>query len=288
MGSAVPSSLLYAPLTVRLHDPENIYFDWQLNSRPVSATPKRRMLDEFLRLAAASPEMIVDFAKQWGLLEVDVDRMQSLEAFTKGLEPIATWRTLSQRANAILTIAIAIRGGSTGSVESWNCLAPSHFQPTTLESPIMKSLDMARNTLVQYVNFWMNVGMVGTRLTWIEDEEGYGRFGTKVTYGPRCQLVGALGLQLALVLSDSDALFTCGGCGILFIRPRHKARPAVSRSNYCDACRGQKISSRKADLRRKQKRTQARNMHAEGIDLMTIAKTLKSKSETIERWIHKR
>src|ERR1019366_7449547 len=109
LGRPVPSGQILVPGQVRV---EGDAIHWELAGHAKFREPSRSMLNEFIGLHQAdSPEVILRFARQWGVLALTGGKAPRPcgEAMPEGIEPIEAWRYFSRRASAVLNIAAALK-----------------------------------------------------------------------------------------------------------------------------------------------------------------------------------
>lgn len=201
------------------------------------------MLLGFCRLSEASPEIILGYARKWGVLRIcehglpcthqaplflDLgDRAKLLHSSCQALEdrnfggwwePLDSWRKLSRRARFILILAQDIHQKSG--------------------NPSMKR----RITLANQVNAWLEIGGVSLSLDWDTQEPRIDLSGSG--------LFGSLAMQILLTVSRTDGLGFCSACGEPYM-PKNQPNP--NRRSYCPICRRKKIPRRDAarDYRRR-------------------------------------
>src|SRR5260370_42214777 len=102
---------------------------------------------------------------------------------------------------------------------------------------------------------------------------------TEIDFGSR--LFAVLALQLLLTVADADGLYNCDGCKLPYARPRQLKRPKPGQSNFCPQC-GRQAALRHADLRRKSRMRQARQLYGEGMSVVGIAHPLKATPSTVD------
>jgi hypothetical protein len=149
------------------------------------------------------------------------------------------------------------------------------------------SIENLRETIAAEIGHWLDCWKKDTKsgvsdfaLRWIDD---HGRWELRMDY--HGLLFAAIALQLALVVADVDSLFTCSGCGIPYIRPRHRKRPKTGWANYCDRCAMDGVATRRATETYRKKRSQAVRLRSGGASIPEIAEQLNAESSRVRRWV---
>jgi hypothetical protein len=238
---------------------DDIRQDPMLGSYEYTWVPVRRgLLDQFTRLHEASDATILRFARRWGglfICEHGLPNSHSPDSIPFGLhdgcsplgwgghswwEPIEAWKALSERAYAMLRIAIALRDKGMGPLSDWELLAKS---PESRAREVPGNIRRAWFYLSLHLEQWLMIGQVGPKVhAWRES-------GIAIRLGGR-HLFGAIGYLLALACSGSTGLAVCSFCKALH---RTKRRPALGRRTYCGPCRaaGRPLLDAKRDSRRR-------------------------------------
>jgi hypothetical protein len=263
--------------------------------------PDREMLTRFAQLWNETPQSILRFARKWGGLKIDKrGRPANPIGSFERRESIWDWKYYSRRAHAVLNIAANLRLGKLGAIEDWvalhglvshsgDFLADLHrFGPFMLEGfvgtryPLVlrkgfkRSIADEKYILSLEATVWLRLG----RVTFVVGVEPAG-WNLEVDYGG-CML-GAVALQIALVLADASSLYKCSGCNEHYIRK--KKAPKRGQSNYCDKC-GRRKALQRADQTRRGKMAAARRLsRVDGVSISEIAKRLNSRPTTIRRWV---
>lgn len=219
------------------------------------------LLNKFIRLDKASPEEILRFAQQWGVLGLckhfvpythflyDIDKDQvvrcKLLEFDTGQhwEPVERWRYFARRARAILRVASRLNQNKQGYFKDWQVLNP------TLSRPLNKLGGMyllEKTTLAEKIEYWLDYGNVRPQFTWPGDKP-------LISFG--CNVLGLITCHIMFAVSRSGGIAICRGCGYPYSPIK---RPKTNQRNYCKSC-GKKASSRdsQADRRKRLKRKNA-------------------------------
>jgi hypothetical protein len=106
-------------------------------------------------------------------------------------------------------------------------------------------------------------------------------------------LLSALAMQL-MQTAARRSVHLCSECREPFVRhggsggSATERKPRADRDEFCDACRERGAIGRRADARRREKKTRARQMYARGTDARTIAEKVGVRDPgTIELWAEK-
>lgn len=254
------SSAVIVPTSVEL---ENKGLRWQV-VYPLRYKPTGKgLLEDFVKLGDVSAEAIRDYARRWGVLEIckhgyprshnsaTWPRSWALPAsceplefhygqtksgghYEKGWEPIERWWHFAQQARAILNIAAKLNSQSTHVSEGWTLLYQEYEEE--FHKPLRpENSEDIRRLLSFAVNDWLQLGGVRPQFVWKEPAP-------KLEVGGPT-LFGHLAVQLALVVSRTEAMVFCSRCGIPYLPSR---QPNRNRRNFCDTCRDNKIPERLA------------------------------------------
>jgi hypothetical protein len=311
LGRPVPSGHILVPGQIWL---EGDAIRWKLAGHAKSRQPSRAMLTEFVALHQANPEMILRFARDWGVLMLTGGKTPRPcgEAMAEGVEPIEAWQYFSRRAAAVLNIAAALKDGKLGDLTDWGVLAALKSGSEAADKASLKvaidrhkyglgflsdiprgterrsAIDQGRDLLAQEIGQWLGFwkagrmrGLSDFSLRWSSNAQ---KWELQIEY--QGYLFAALALQLTLVVAEADSLYTCSACGLPYIRT--KKRPKVGWANYCDACIARGIGARRAVESYRKRKIEARRLAAEGVPLAEIAAKVNSDPETVKGWLRKR
>ena len=215
----------------------------------------RGILEGFLKLAEASPDTIVRYAKRNGVLllchhgypashnpgqepvahhpeGVDLSRVDHCGPCF--IEPLKHWRTYSSKAKTLLSIASQIHRDIRPEDKLWGVLGRDRPGEKFSEAEL----------LAAKINYWIRIGGVCPQLEWDQanrarvEVQGYGLF-------------GALARQLLFAISRIKALAFCSGCGLPFQPTR---RPVENQRSWCPECKRRKVDrcQAEADYRARQ------------------------------------
>lgn len=204
------------------------------------------MLDRFVRLANAEAPEILDFAREWGPLQIcehefpashNPERIgmppgcfpQVIKNATHKYiywEPLERWRLFSRVAGALRRIAIKIHQGETGEPIDWTIVR-------RVAAPVQ--VEHGRRLLADLVNMWLEIGDVRPQMEWRESQPSIAvGVGSLMASIDATGTFGALAVQLLLSVVPSTGLYTCSNCGSTFTR--EKPRPAAGRRRFCPVC----------------------------------------------------
>ncbi len=224
----------------------------------------------------ATSEAIVAFADRYGLLGGSVEREVSVigsdTAFVGTGEPVDAWLSAIEDMRRVVQEWDRARANAPFGPPRWQ--VPERVPPGRGLSLLQKSEAILgsqwRPDLLPNVQRTLNANLAretGARMLW-SSEEGRLRLHLRPA-----SLLGALWLQLAQAIDGDRHYRRCRVCASWF-----ELRPDRARTNraYCsDACRFKAYRGRQA---------RARELHAEGQDMETIARELGSDVETIRKW----
>lgn len=232
--------------------------------RRVDAQPPKTLLSDFMRLADASDEQILDFAAEQGLLLIcdhTIPSMHNPPDFPDssmvqggngcvpmgwaavddrfvGREPLSFWRWLTAEAKGIVGVADRLRAKKKGSAEHWKPIDLSGDLTLDREDdafPWKMTLSDQRGALSRVLLDWQRWGDVRPSLEWQGGQP-------KVTIGSD-GLFGALAVQLVLRVAGTERMTTCSECDQPYNPPRP---PRKGERNFCDVCRADGAPQRHA------------------------------------------
>lgn len=271
LGRPIPSGHVLIPGNIWLDGHElNWHLSPNVRFHPRSRTPSPKLLNEFVKLWKA-PDRILPFAKKHGVLWENAHDVEAREHLSE-------WCRLSRKVSALLKIGAQLELGNTRiDRDEW-------MEVGLFETRYLDQLTAPRNARAQLrleiSREWLP--NCGFSMRWNRERA---RFELEIDY--RGAMMNAVGMQLALTISNSDSLYICSGCGEPYARSRDKRRPKPGESNFCDNC-GTEAALRQADKRRKAKVAKARQLHTEGVVVEEIAKQLDAKITSVRRWVQGR
>lgn len=271
LGKPIPPGHVLIPGKIWLDEHE--FLNWHLGPDvrfpPRTCTPSPKLLNDFAKLWQA-PGRILPFAQKYGVLWRDTHDVEARER-------LSDWCRVSRQVFALLKIGAQLEVGDKSTDRNeWKYVGL--FEERQLHELAAPSKARAQLRL-EISRTWLDCGF---SMRW---NQGRARFELEIDY--RGAMMNALGLQLALTISNSDSLYICSGCGGPYARSRDKRRPKPGESNFCDNC-GTAEALRQADKRRKAKLARARKLYSEGIAAKEIAKQLDAKVTSVRRWVQKR
>lgn len=233
--------------------------------------PGPKLVERFIDLADAPDTVVVQFASNWGVLNLcqhlaphghahwfwparytpqgtnsyegvslDVEPCEGTFLKRRGrgarFEPVEAWRMWARRAQRLLDLAALIHQEQQApAAQWWEALKPYNENPKLwLPGFPPVGLRASRAALAELLNWWLAIDRVGTYIVW----EGSA---PRLTHGGD-GLFAAVALQLVLAATRTDALAICSGCGLTFLPTR---RPGAARRCYCPSC-GRRVAERDA------------------------------------------
>jgi hypothetical protein len=310
LGKRVPSGFIGVPGSVSI-SPDGERLEFHFDAATKFKKPNRAMLNRFVRLHESTPNSVYRFARTWGVLAAPNGRPCEPGCF-KGSEPISAWTYFSRRACGLLSLAAAMRLGKFGSGEQWEAIGRVVARPGEDYSRHLDAQSEAAGEHGMGVGVWDDraegisrrerlrqmtgairfeletwMDLAGVRLGVSADRDG--RFDLSVQYGRgACGgfLFAAIALQLTLAVAGADSLFFCDGCHLPYVRCRERKSPGHGRANFCEECGCDDAAARRmADARRRVRVAEAKQLAAGGMPVKKIALRLKTKSETVLRWL---
>jgi len=263
------------------------------------------MLEAFLRLADASDQQIQAYALRWGILGICKHGLPfgwaphtAAQKFywclpirwkgwhpphgPGGWEPLRSWRAFSRQANAIVNLSASVHQDRRGRPE--DVLAARESMPKvvrslsrSLFSAPAETVDEQRQLVAAFIREWLWFGSVRLHFQWNRRGVQVGFGGIVLAYG----LFGALAVQLVLIVSRSDGVAFCHGCGQPYA-PRR--RPKARQRNYCSSC-GRKAAVRDAVKAYRDRRAEVLSLYRNGTTIPRIAGQTGLAEEWIRRWI---
>jgi transposase-like protein len=313
LGRLVPGTRITVPLWLELTPDgrELVWTDGPLNTKVhVSHMQvERQMLNDFVRLWAQPVEALLKFARKWGILYLDQHgRPCQMNGASPRREKIEAWKYWSRRAQAVLNIAANLKLGNLGDLDDWRALGGTELRTGaflqemdryapflmtmfpriaypfktegshSIQLKYRRSVKSEKAFLSLEATLWLKLARVG--FTVGVKDTGWGLW---LDYND-C-LFAAMALQLALVLADVEALFTCSGCHRPYARTKKAPKP--DQANFCDEC-GRRKALKRADEKRRRKMATAQQLFREGVSMRDIAKRLNAKPVTVNGWLRNR
>jgi hypothetical protein len=231
-------------------------------SERVSAAPG--MLEQFVALSDASAEQIAAYARRWGVLGLCEPHHRPMTGLTGPFhaksrshancgsmsvnrEPITAWRRLAKPMRSVMLLAAA--GDDPDELrrpENWRGLGRRHLDALRAE-PALAARDV--RIFVRTIVGRLLVA-ADVRITL----DHWGGAGLAIGgYG----VLGALALELAIVVTGTRGFAMCSSCGRPYVPSR---RPAAGRRRYCPECRAGHQDRRDAQsAQRRRRRGSARH-----------------------------
>lgn len=241
----------------------------------------RGILDEFILLCDGDDEVIVQYARTWGVLELCAHNLPSCHEFSLGAplrlpppipkppagirhwfhedprqctptgrEALATWRHFSGQARALLNIAADLQRARLGSREDWGNLLQHRVWPAS-------SLAAHRSCLRDAIEAWLKLGRVKPTIDDIT---------TGITW-TGADLFGEIAVQIALAAKAMDGQVLCVACGKEYQPKRLVIRRGF---NYCPKIKCQREAAaarakRYRDRKKSPEREQGRGLPYRGV-----------------------
>lgn len=208
-------------------------------------------LDAFVRLAEASPDAVLRFARRWGVLLLCEDGWppSSDPHYRRDLRPtrielVSTWQQHAGLMRAILSLASDLHQDKPGEGSAWERVFATLYSGDT-ESWWWWNEEAQRD--VSHQKFLLG-GIIDNLLRWV---------GVRPTFQwwsiePEIRLSGGglyqqLVCQLVFAVARVNGIAVCHSCGGLY---PPKRKPQVGRMNYCPDC-GQRAAKRDYASRRR-------------------------------------
>jgi len=263
--------------------------------------PSSKLLDNFLKLSDAPASRILRFVNTWGLIGFgrvfqdfamhgiggETARqtiIQTAKAFLgivienrhieKQRDPIEAYRTLAKYVHALLGLAIEVENNAADA-QIWQAKYPVTFPNVSY------GRDAACDEIQMKVNRLLQFGGVALTLDRAYEENRW-----RTVVGFNHGTLGAIAIQVVLMVARTDSLYSCSGCGSPYIRTHtHQRRPKAFEGNYCSECNRSGRPVIDAKRRYRDKMREARRLSAAGFSISLIAEQLDTESENVKRWI---
>jgi hypothetical protein len=254
------------------------------------SSPGRRALTKFLELQQGSPEGLLAYAGQHGVLDI------CEHGYPHGHHPSCTpngwplegwtsldaWRKYAHRFAAVLRISTDLKEDprSCGREDDWAVVFSNVLNEETrklLRAPTTREEGL--NLLQAVANDYLRIGEVNPILS--RTSNGWKICFTGNSLYP---LLGSLATQLAVIVCGAEAIYTCSGCGEMYQREGARRRPKRETANYCPRC-GKSAAVLAAKRRYSAKRVEARNLRSQGLTIPEIARKLRSDGARVRRWV---
>jgi hypothetical protein len=230
--------------------------------RKMSTGNAEGCLDRFLRLGSGAPEDILEFAQDWGLLDLGEGQPLTPSLFempepgvfsrlrTSGFlnapqsESLRTWYLASDEARAILLLISQIRREVPTDPDLWGSVLGLGRWATEIAS---LSADEQAGVLVQALDSWLWYGRMAPRVRWTSAIES-----PELHWDLLWSVGGLLAWQLVSVATSDRGIAVCTECGNPY-EPSRKPNP--NRENFCRKCsEGRHLASKRRWARRNRNR----------------------------------
>ena len=248
-------------------DGEDAELKWNRFPGKDSELSKEGLLEDFIKLVDASPDVILKFAQQRGVIDYCAEHRGAVGYHEPGpgsycehlfslrrerSAPLRVWRALSRRFRALLTIASKLHQGTLPTMEDWLAYDPHGVEGGIgyvagsmpglgyLEGDPMRGTPWIRGSPQ-----WP--ATIEGDKSKMANEIGYlGHYMGRVTIDfvwlsqhPNIflrgfGLVGDLTIQLTFAVAATSGVVICTSCGAPYLPER---KPASRRRNYCSQCR---------------------------------------------------
>jgi transposase-like protein len=312
LGRPVAAGEILVPRDVRL---DGDFVTW---ANPLRSghyvKPSRAVLDRFLRLRDAPPEATLKFVREWGPLQlwaalarqvpdfdfardgtrlVRIAERMFATRFADGLgfsgrglsfgssllvagrwgEPLSVYRAVAGFVGQLVDEVALIHSDQ---------LLPKDWEARYPQPKYCGNASHGRDCAFFLVEHWVDRLL---RLGGVSFAPEYSKTLRRWRIIVRFPgVLGAIAMQLLLLVTRSDALLVCCGCGQPYVRDGSSRRPKPGQSNYCGEC-GRTAAARAAKRRWRERVLTARHMHAEGREVAEIARALGVPSSRVARWL---
>ena len=275
-------SSVYVPKSVELHRGDLVFNPKERKESSQNQTKNAEALYRFINLVNKPDIEVLEFARQWGVLDfcehgipfthsrdnwVDHYRYWNEACLPAGRERIARWKTIAIRFREILNAAASLRRR-----QGQQKRQRRHSRQT---KKTWTWIDVTKKA-----NQWLNYSNVGIKMpeTIAANE-----------HSPKIQiscssLFDVLVVQLWMAILEARQLMVCEECGDLF---GSRAPRRLNERTFCADCRSNGVPERYAATDLRMRKARALALFREGKQVEEIAPRVKSKRETIQRWLEK-
>lgn len=231
---------------------------WELTADDFEQAPRivsefRGLVDDFIYLADAGDDEVLQFGRRWGVLRLCLEHVlpsaHDLRCHESREEPTQVWREFAAQARGMILAAANLHNGRLPDKAVWDAFqseppigigslnvqqSPEH-RDQAREFFGRRSVASERSRLTRHVQVWIDLADVRPAFTW-----GSGQ--PSITLGAG-SLFSALTLQLLYAVARAGAMATCSECGRPHDRPTRGRR---GQRVYCGQCRATGAPQRNA------------------------------------------
>lgn len=241
-----------------------LFEDWDMLSH--SGTDTSLILEQFLKLVEASAEQVKRFVETWGPLWVcDKHGREHSKCpapsmvFDHDIDSDCSWtprervedfQIAAREVKAVLSIAASLMQGKIGKAEDWAAVRATSLDlgPIGKRDGILDKIEIDRIDLSCIICDRLSLHGPSLAFDW-------GGTDSKPTLSVNTGF-GFLRLvwhQVAQCITGARDIYTCDGCGTVYIRDSGRRRPKEGSRNYCLKCAG---TARKREWARRNKHKQ--------------------------------
>jgi hypothetical protein len=273
IGRSVISKGWARPTSVEVRG-ENLVFDYR---EPIKyVRPAAGMMERFLRLEDAPDERIASYARRWGALTISpldaesgalvrppeegsgyFDRLLHGHTESGQIESLKRWRAWVQKVRTLLSQAALLDKAIERPVGT--------IPPNQRGSRVV---DLSREIQI-WVNRYLWASMVRPHIEWNRD-----RWAIRMHF---TNLLGAIVLQVVLMIAKKDGLAICSSCGNPF-------ETDGKRKVYCEDC-GLPAAQRAASKKHYYIKKDVRRRYELGESPEQIARATQVSISQTKRWI---
>lgn len=200
-------------------------------------TDTTRILENFILLANATPDMIKQFVLKWGPLWRCIQHQECFwrdheDCLWSPAEPLDAFRSLAEEAKAALDIADHLKKDRPAPLELWQPLRYTkggNGIGWTGSGDKDFSLWAQKFFLANAINRYLTQPSSGAYL-YVEWNNQKAELGIKTGTG----FIGVVWLMIAQCLTEAKGVYFCASCGISYIR--YMRKPQDGRKNFCPDC----------------------------------------------------
>jgi len=233
---------------------------------PLAGAETSTILEEFLKLIEAPAFQVKLFVEKWGPLWVCdkhgrehhkcpspsfvFDSRFASECSWTPRERVADFKIAAREVRSILSISASLMRGELGRAEDWAAVGATGLDLGTIrerESDI-NTVSTDRFYLAEVICDRLSFYGPPLSFDWAGGEDRP-TLAVNAGFG----FLRLVWLQAAQCITGARDIYTCDGCGTVYIRDSERRRPKVGCRNYCERCAD---TARKRDWARRNKKKQ--------------------------------
>lgn len=238
VGSPVPSGA----------DMRHFLFDeWDL--LPLAGTDTSGILEEFLKLVDPVTVQVKHFVERWGPLwicnrhgrehhrcsapTIIFDNDVISECSWTPRESVEDFQIAAREVRAVLSIAASLTQRQIGRAEDWAAVRATSLDvgPVRERDGMLDTLQMDRIELSGIIGDRLSFHGPSLSFDW-NDADNKPALSVNTGFG----FLRLVWQQVAQCIAGARDIYTCDGCGVVYIRDGSRRRPKEGCKNYCGKC----------------------------------------------------